>query len=127
MRTLILGLSLLAFTPVAMAPAYAQAPAATVTVPTVTAPSLSHSVPTPTTTEEASFYHVAAIATGAVAGVIVANALTAGMITPVLLAGSNGGGAMMAGGGYAYAAGQAGVTIVGAVVGGYVGNWLYGD
>jgi len=124
MRTLILGLSLLAFTPVAMAPAYAQQPAAVVPTP---APSLSSTVPSPTPVSETSFYHVAAIATGAVAGVIVANALTAGMITPVLLAGSNGGAAMMAGGTTAYAAGQAGVTIVGAVVGGYVGNWLYGE
>lgn len=127
MRTLILGLSLLAFTPVAMAPAYAQQPAASVPVPTVTAPSASSMVPTPVTDSETSFYRVAAIAAGAVGGVIVANALTAGMITPVLLTGSGGGSAMMAGGGYALAAGQAGVTVVGAVVGGYVGNWIYGE
>jgi len=125
MRTLILGLSLLAFTPVALAPAYAQQPAAVVPAPT--SPSLSSSVPSPTPEGEASFFRVASIAAGAVGGVIVANALTAGMITPVLLAGSGGGSAMMAGGTTAFAAGQAGVTIVGAVVGGYVGNWLYGE
>jgi hypothetical protein len=127
MRTLILGMSLLAFTPAVMAPAYAQQPAAVAPAPTVTTPSQSSTVPAPAIEGETSFYRVAAIAAGAVGGVIVANALTAGMITPVLLTGSGGASAMMAGGGYALTAGQAGVTVVGAVVGGYVGNWLYGE
>lgn len=85
---------------------------------------LAQSVPMPRETVEGpTGYQITAIAAGAVAGVVVANVATGGMITPVLAAG--GGPAM--GASYAVMAGQAAVTAVGAVVGGYVGNWLYGD
>ena len=61
-------------------------------------------------------YRVAAIAAGAVAGVIVASVVTGGTITPVLLAG----------------AGEAeSATLVaegsGVLIGGYIGNRVYGD
>jgi uncharacterized protein YcfJ len=85
-------------------------------------PSLSDAVPTPRETSEADGYRVAAISAGAVAGVVVANVLTGGLITPVLLAGS--GGAVMSHG-LGWMAVSTGTTAVGAVAGGYAGDWLY--
>lgn len=78
------------------------------------------------TSYEATALRVAAISVGAVAGVFVANAVTAGMITPILVATGGNTAAIAAGGTYAIAAGEAAVTAVGAVIGGYASNWLYG-
>ncbi|WP_207461206.1 hypothetical protein [Azospirillum sp. SYSU D00513] len=75
--------------------------------------------------EQGHDYTTAAIAAGAVAGVIVANAATGGIMTPVLTAGALEGGMM--GGGYLAMTSQALVSAIGAVGGGYVGNWLYGQ
>ncbi|MEP9378621.1 hypothetical protein ABLE91_18035 [Aquabacter sp. CN5-332] len=75
---------------------------------------------------ETTALRVAVISVGAVAGVFVANAVTAGMITPILVATGGNTAAIAAGGTYAVAAGEAAVTAVGAVIGGYASNWLYG-
>lgn len=101
-------------------------------------------------------WRVGAIALGAVGGVIVANYLTGGFLMPVMMAGGGEaamGGGMGAGMGAgmgggmaegAMAGGMGGgamsgavmtavattrliITGTGAVVGGYVGNWLYGQ
>ena len=110
-----------------------------------TAPSLAEGVPTPRVEGTIDGYRVAAIAAGAVVGVIVANVVTGGMITPVLLAGAGEAGVVAAmpavaegsvfaaapeavtGGYYAAMAAQTAVTAAGALIGGYVGNWVYGD
>jgi len=94
------------------------------------APYGSQSAPTPRLETGVDGYRVAAIAAGAVAGVVVANAVTGGIITPVLMAGSGMPvGAMaqpaLAATTYTFMAVQAGVLGAGAVVGGYVGNWVY--
>lgn len=89
--------------------------------------SLSGTVPQPRLQAEVSTYRVAAIAVGAVAGVVVANAVTGGMITPILMYGSgNGAGAVMAGG-YTAAATHTLVTAAGAIGGGYIADWIYGE
>jgi len=67
-------------------------------------------------------YHVVAISAGAVAGVIVANALTGGLATPVMTIGSGGGVAVWEGGAALWSIVS---TAAGAVVGGYFGDWLY--
>jgi hypothetical protein len=67
-------------------------------------------------------YHVVAIATGAVAGVIVANALTGGLATPVMTIGAGGGVAAMEGGAALL---SIVATAAGAVIGGYHGDWIY--
>lgn len=67
-------------------------------------------------------YRVVAVAVGAVAGVIVANAVTGGMATPVMMIGA--GDAMLLPGSGIYV--SAATAVIGAVAGGYFGNWLYG-
>ena len=67
-------------------------------------------------------YHVVAISAGAVAGVIVANALTGGLATPVMTIGSGGGVAVWEGGAALWSIVS---TAAGAVVGGYFGDWVY--
>ena len=67
-------------------------------------------------------YHVVAISAGAVAGVIVANALTGGLATPVITIGAGGGVAALEGGAALW---SIVATAVGAVVGGYHGDWIY--
>jgi len=67
-------------------------------------------------------YHVVAISAGAVAGVIVANALTGGLATPVMTIGAGGGVAVWEGGAALWSIVS---TAAGAVVGGYFGDWLY--
>ena len=67
-------------------------------------------------------YHVVAISAGAVAGVIVANALTGGLATPVMTIGAGGGVAVWEGGAAIWSIVS---TAAGAVVGGYFGDWLY--
>ena len=67
-------------------------------------------------------YHVVAISAGAVAGVIVANALTGGLATPVMTIGAGGGVAVWEGGTALWSIVS---TAAGAVVGGYFGDWLY--
>jgi len=90
--------------------------------------SLSEAVPQPRLHAEVSTYRVAAIATGAVAGVIVANAITGGMITPILMYGSgNGAGAALMASSYTAAATHTLVTAAGAIGGGYIANWIYGE
>jgi hypothetical protein len=72
---------------------------------------------------------VAAIAIGAAVGVVAANVVTGGLITPVLSAGMAAAPAVaaaQAGVAYMSVAAQAVVTAAGALVGGYVGNWWYG-
>jgi hypothetical protein len=72
--------------------------------------------------EATGTYRVVAIAAGAVAGVIVANAVTGGLATPVLVMGA--GEAILVPGSGFYV--SAATTAIGAVAGGYLGNWLYG-
>jgi hypothetical protein len=74
-------------------------------------------------------HRMLAIAVGAVVGVIVVNGLTGGMVTPILLAGTDAGAPVLAAAAAepAVAAVQAGIIIVGGVVGGYVGDWIYGN
>lgn len=77
---------------------------------------------------ELSGHRMLAIAVGAVVGVIVANGLTGGMATPILLAGTGGTPLLAAAAAEpAVAVVQAGIIIVGGVVGGYVGDWIYGN
>jgi uncharacterized membrane protein YfcA len=114
-----------------------------------TVQSLAEGVPTPrleTTTTDS--YRVAAIAAGAVVGVIVANYLTGGLITPVLLWGAGDAGMVAVAEGavipavaegaamavpeaanshFVTTAGQALVTAAGGMIGGYFGNWAYGN
>jgi hypothetical protein len=109
-------------------------------------PSLAETAPMPEPqAAELSFRHVVAISVGAVAGVIVVNMVTGGMIMPILAAGlvetapATAPGtaaaavpaaavpaAAMGGVDYLATASEAAVVAIGAVVGGYVGNWLYG-
>jgi hypothetical protein len=130
MRSLILALTLLAFGAASILPAAAQNPApATVTPPgteVVPSASLSDSVPKPEDPDATDPYQIAAITVGAVGGIMVANMLTAGLATPAIAA-AGGGGAMAAGAGSAMMASQIAVSAVGAVVGGYVGYWVYGN
>ncbi|HEV7369758.1 hypothetical protein [Arenibaculum sp.] len=124
MRAPILALWMVLTPALAFAQDASNAPAE---MPAAPAVPLAQSVPMPSEMVEGpTGYQVAAIAAGAVAGVVVANVATGGMITPVLVAGASGGGQLM-NASYAVMAGQAAVTTVGAVVGGYVGNWLYGN
>src|SRR5262245_49718823 len=88
-----------------------------------TAPSLAESVPTPGVEANIDGYRVAAISVGAVAGVLVANAVTGGMVTPVLLWGAGDAGLVAAA--PAATAAQTAVTAAGALIGGYIGNWVY--
>ena len=106
------------------------------------APTLAETAPMPRApAADLSFHNVAAISIGAIAGVIVVNMVTGGMIMPVLAAGvaetpaavpavAGAAGAAapaaMAGIDYVATASQVAVAAVGAVVGGYIGNWLYG-
>jgi hypothetical protein len=104
------------------------------------APSLAETAPMPEPrAAELSFRHVAAISVGAVAGVIVVNVVTGGMLMPILAAGvadsapavvpATGAAALPVaamGVNYLATASEAAVVAIGAVVGGYVGNWLYG-
>jgi len=113
------------------APAGAAAPA----------PSLAETVPMPRLlVQEISTYRIAAISVGAVAGVVAANVLTGGFITPLVTAGmAEVAPAAAAAGAAATAAAATGgsaaleivqqtvVTAASAVVGGYIGDWLYGE
>ena len=82
---------------------------------------MAQSAATPADSADAS-YHVVAISAGAVAGVIVANALTGGLATPVMPIGAGGGVAVWEGGTAIWSIVS---TAAGAIVGGYVGDWLY--
>jgi len=104
------------------------------------APTLAETAPMPRPpAADLSFHNVAAISLGAIAGVIVVNMVTGGMIMPILAAGvaettpaavAGAAGAAapaaIASVDYVATASQVAVAAVGAVVGGYVGNWLYG-
>lgn len=85
--------------------------------------SAAESVPTPNVEAPVDFYRVGSIAVGAVGGVIVANAVTGGLITPLMTVGMAGGG--MNAGMVTAAVTQTAVAIAGAVGGGYLGNWYY--
>src|SRR5215471_21728199 len=102
-------------------------------------PTLAETAPMPRApAADLSFHNVAAISIGAIAGVVVVNMVTGGMIMPVLAAGAAAtpaavpavagaaAPAAIAGVDYIATASQIAVAAVGAVVGGYVGNWLYG-
>ncbi len=95
------------------------------------APVMAHAqqaVPVPAEQTEINGYRVLAIAAGAVGGVVVANAVTGGLITPWLTAGMAAGGAPAMVGTNVVMVNTARVVVAaaGAVVGGYVGNWIYG-
>jgi uncharacterized membrane protein YfcA len=126
--------------------AMAQTTPAQTTAQTVQ--SLAEGVPTPRLETEVDSYRVAAIAAGAVVGVIVANYLTGGLITPVLLWGAGDAGMVAVAEGavipavaegaamavpeaanshFVTTAGQALVTAAGGMIGGYFGNWAYGN
>jgi hypothetical protein len=55
--------------------------------------------------------------------------LTMGLASPAAAAATGAGGtvAMEAGAAYAISAGQVAISALGAVIGGYVGNWMYGN
>lgn len=78
----------------------------------------SVTVPLPTISSDTDGYRIAAIAAGAVGGVIVANLVTGGLATPVIA------GSFVANSALTTIS-QLAATVVGAVGGGYVGNWLY--
>jgi hypothetical protein len=122
------GLLALACASLALAPAHAQgAVPATLPAPTLTA-SQSSEVPRPVDPNAFDYYRAAAITAGAVGGIIVANVLTAGLAAPAAAAATGtGAAAVTASAAPAIAAGQVAISAVGAVVGGYVGNWLYGS
>lgn len=131
MRKLILAFTLATFGAMSVlaAPVSAQpAPPATLPVPAVEAApatSLSSSVPAPTDPDAIDYYRVAAIAAGAVGGILVANVVVASLAGSA--AATAGGAAAVSTAGYAASAGQIAVSTVGAVVGGYVGGWIYGS
>lgn len=131
MRKLILAFTLAAFgaMSVLVAPVSAQtAPPATLPAPTVEAApatSLSSTVPVPTDPNAIDYYRVAAITAGAVGGIMVANMLAAGLAGSA--AATAGGAAVASGASYAVTTGQVAVSAVGAVIGGYVGSWVYGS
>src|SRR5690625_2491739 len=83
-------------------------------------------VPVPAEEVRVDGYRVLAIAAGAVGGVVAANAATGGLITPWLTAGTANGGATAGGSLLVTTAARSAVTAVGAVGGGFIGNWLYG-
>jgi hypothetical protein len=118
MRKFLIVESILLF-PAAAAAQEATAPAA----PSSSTPSLSETVPLPRAESGLDGYQVAAISVGALAGVMVANVVTGGLIAPVLMTGAGGAGVMAHGVGWM--AVKAGVTAVGAVGGGYAGDWVY--
>jgi hypothetical protein len=107
------------------------------------APPLAETVPMPTPpAADMTLRRVAAISVGAVAGMIILNFATGGMITPILSAGvvdvapaatvpataaaaAAVPAAAMAGVDYLATVTQTAVTAVGAIAGGFVGNWLY--
>lgn len=120
MRKFLIVASILLF-PAAAAAQEATLPAAPSAAPST--PSLSETVPLPRAESGLDGYQVAAISIGAIAGVVVANVVTGGMIAPVMMAGA-GGAAVMADG-MGWMAVKAGVTLAGAVGGGYVGDWVY--
>ena len=71
-------------------------------------------------TSSVSGYRVAAISFGAAAGVLVVEAMSGGMATPVIL--GAGGGAAVQGGSTVMATAM---VAMGAWMGGAIGNWLY--
>jgi hypothetical protein len=100
------------------------------------APSLAEIAPLPDPPAmQLSFYRVAAISVGAVAGVIAVNIASGGMITPILAAGMVDAGpavaaapaAAVGGANYLATAAEAFVVAIGAVLGGHAGNWAYGN
>lgn len=86
-------------------------------------------VPVPSEEVDVNGYRILAIGAGAVGGVIVANLATAGMITPWITAGAATGGmpAVMGSNVVVVNAARAVVLTAGALGGGTIGNWLYGD
>jgi hypothetical protein len=117
MRKFLIVASILLF-PAAAAAQEAPAPSAAPSTP-----SLSETVPLPRAESGLDGYQVAAISVGALAGVVVANVVTGGLIAPVLMTGAGGAGVMAHGLGWMVV--KAGVTAVGAVGGGYAGDWVY--
>jgi hypothetical protein len=102
-------------------------------------PPLSETVPMPTPpAADMTFRRVAAISVGAVAGMMILNFATGGMITPILSAGlvdvapaatvpaTAAAAAVPVAIDYLATASQTAITAVGAIAGGFVGNWLYG-
>ena len=102
-------------------------------------PPLSETVPMPTPpAADMTFRRVAAISVGAVAGMMILNFATGGMITPILSAGlvdvapaatvpaAAAAAAVPVAIDYLATASQTAITAVGAIAGGFVGNWLYG-
>ena len=86
-------------------------------------------VPVPSEEVDVNGYRILAIGAGAVGGVIVANLATAGMITPWITAGAATGGmpAVMGSNVVVVNAARAVVLAAGALGGGTIGNWPYGD
>lgn len=84
-------------------------------------------VPVPTEEIRVDGYRVLAIAAGAVGGVVVANAASGGLITPWLTMGMATGGTLTTTNVVVIAAARTAVVTAGAVAGGFLGNWLYGD
>lgn len=80
---------------------------------------LAETVPMPRVAAEVDGYRIMAIAAGTAGGLVAANVLTGGLITPVLAGGP------MITGSYVMAATQTAATAAGALVGAYIGNWVY--
>ncbi len=80
---------------------------------------MAESVPMPRIVAEVDGYRIMAIAAGTAGGLVAANVLTGGLITPILAGGP------MITGSYAMAATQTAAMAAGALVGAYIGNWVY--
>lgn len=96
-------------------------------VPAAAQAQTAQSVPVPAEEVRVDGYRVLAIGAGAIGGVIVANAATGGLITPWLTAGMASGGAMAGSNVIVVNAARTAVTAAGAIAGGFIGNWLYGE
>lgn len=94
---------------------------------TTGAGSPAETAPMPSGPVDVDGYHIAAIAAGAVGGVIVANIVTGGMATPFMTGATLANGVTMVANGATWLASlsELAVTGIGAIGGGYVGDWLY--
>ena len=116
-----IALALLLLLAPGLASAQSAQPAADVAKVAASSPTaMNESMPMPGGMDSVSGYRVAAISFGAAAGILVVEAMSGGMATPVLL--GAGGAAAAQGGGTVMGTAM---FAMGAWMGGAVGNWLY--
>jgi hypothetical protein len=126
MRAIVLAVAL------ALMPVVANAQSEQTITTEPVAPSVTESTaspaemaPMPTHLASVDGYRIAAISAGAVVGVIVVNMATGGMATPVMAGSMANGVVLMNTGTWLTTVSELAVTAVGAIGGGYVGDWLY--